>query len=579
MAKKDYQNWDKKELIKEINQLRKRKKYGLVWEDKPEDVVEQCKTKLPVLEEVKNKEIITDLNKPMNLLIEGDNYHALSVLNYTHKGKIDVIYIDPPYNTGAKNWKYNNNYVDKEDAYRHSKFASFLYHRLKIARPLLKKTGIIVCAIDDFEVHNVRHILDELFGDENRLGSIVVVHNPGGRQDERFFPTAHEYMLVYGVDASKIKIGRLDASHEKISEFKFEDSFGAYKLREFRRSGANSRKQERPNLWYPIFIHPNSLDISIEKKNKYDKVLPVDKDGIERVWRWSAKTLMDKKDDYIEVKKIDNGYRLYVKERVIDNTGDKPKTFWFKPEYSATNGTAILKKIFFDRTDKIFDFPKSPYLIRDILKITAGNSNSIVLDFFAGSGTTGHAVMMINKEDNGNRQFILTTNNELNGQEKILREKGLSEKEISKYGICQAVTYPRIQRVIKGYSDIISLPANLKYFKTSFVPADPTDKNKTALTKKAADMLCVKEDTFEEVKSNKQYKIFRNKKRFTGIIFDHQSIGDFKKEIAKMDGKFSVYIFSLGDDTFDEEFEDLKKKVKLSPIPEAILRVYRRIFK
>lgn len=420
MAKKDYTNWDRKDLIREIEQLRRRKKYGLVWEDKKENVVEQCKTELPVLEEVKSKEIITDQNKPVNLLIEGDNYHALSVLNYTHKGKIDVIYIDPPYNTGAKNWKYNNDYVDKEDSFRHSKFASFIYHRLKIAKPLLKKTGILICAIDDFEVHNVRHILDELFGEKNRLGSIVVIHNPGGRQDEKYFPTAHEYMLIYGSDVSKIDIGRLDISSKKIDEFKFEDSFGVYKLREFRRSGANSRKQDRINLWYPIYIHPITLDISTENKEGYDKVLPIDKDGVERVWRWNAKTLMDKKDNYIEAKKIRDGYRFYVKERIVDNEGDKPKSFWFKPEYSAANGTAMLKKIFYDRTDKIFDYPKSPYLIRDIIKITATKQDSIILDFFAGSGTTGQAVLMLNEEDNGRRQFILTTNNESNGQEKSL---------------------------------------------------------------------------------------------------------------------------------------------------------------
>ena len=128
--KKDYTNWDRNDLIKEIEQLRKRKKYGLVWEDKPEDVVEQCKKELPVLEEVKDKEISTDPDKPVNLLIEGDNYHALSVLNYTHKGKVDVIYIDPPYNTGARDWKYNNDYVDNNDHWRHSKWILMMNHRL-----------------------------------------------------------------------------------------------------------------------------------------------------------------------------------------------------------------------------------------------------------------------------------------------------------------------------------------------------------------------------------------------------------------------------------------------------------------
>ena len=170
--------------------------------------------------------------------------------------------------------------------------------------------------------------------------------------------------------------------------------------------------------------------------------------------------------------------------------------------------------------------------------------------------------MLINKKDDGKRQFILCTNNENN--------------------IATDVTYPRIKKVIEGVSElseITGFPSNIKYFKTTFIPADPTDKNKTVLTKKATEMLCVKENTFLKVKSSEQYKIFRNKKRYTGIIFDNQAIDDFKKEISKMDGIFSVYVFSLGDDTFDEEFEDMKKKVKLSPIPEAILRVYRRIFK
>src|SRR3972149_5831027 len=139
MAKKDYQNWSKEQLIEEVGRLRKRKKYGIVWEDKPENVVEQCKNELPVLKEVKDKEIKKDKDGPVNILIEGDNYHALSVLNYTHKGKIDVIYIDPPYNTGNKDFIYNDKYVDKEDAYRHSKWLSFMEKRLRLAKHLLKE--------------------------------------------------------------------------------------------------------------------------------------------------------------------------------------------------------------------------------------------------------------------------------------------------------------------------------------------------------------------------------------------------------------------------------------------------------
>jgi len=190
--------------------------------------------------------------------------------------------------------------------------------------------------------------------------------------------------------------------------------------------------------------------------------------------------------------------------------------------------------------------------------------DAVVFDFFAGSGSTGHAVIDLNRNNKEfNLRYILCTYNEENGNGKIIDE------------FC----YPRLKNVIKGSGKATKDGGNLKYFKTAFVPADPTDKNKIALTKKATEMLCVKEDAFEEVKSTKQYKIFRNKKRYTGIIFDHQAIDDFKKEIEKINGRFILYIFSLGDDTFDEEFEDMKKKVKLSPIPEAILRVYRRIFK
>ena len=190
----------------------------------------------------------------------------------------------------------------------------------------------------------------------------------------------------------------------------------------------------------------------------------------------------------------------------------------------------------------------------------------IVLDCFAGTGTAGQAVLELNKEDGGNRQFILVTNNENN--------------------ICTDICYPRVKKVIEGYigkaskKKVEGLGGNLKYFKTDFVDYDePTDKNKIKLTEQATEMLCVKEGTFEKVLDRKNFKIFKNANHYTGIIFDQAAISAFKKAIKGIRGKFSVYVFSLGDETFDEEFADVKQKVKLSPIPEAILRVYRRIFK
>jgi adenine-specific DNA-methyltransferase len=229
--------------------------------------------------------------------------------------------------------------------------------------------------------------------------------------------------------------------------------------------------------------------------------------------------------------------------------------------------TEMLKDIL---GDAIFLNPKPLNLLTYLLKSTT-NKNAVVLDFMAGSGTTAHAVLKLNKEDGGNRQFILCTNNEDNNG--------------SGYKIAEDICHPRVQKAIKGYVGKISkkkvegLGGNLKYFKTDFVDAEPTDKNKIKLTRQATEMLCIKEGTFELVQDKGSFKIFKNSKHYTGIIFDHAAIPSFKKTVKDIKGKFSVYIFSLGDETFDEEFADIKQKVKLSPIPEAILRVYRRIFK
>jgi adenine-specific DNA-methyltransferase len=559
------QSWPREQLIEEIQNLRRRKKYGIVWEDKKEDVVEQCKTQLPVLRELKNKAIAMDENGPVNILIEGDNFHALSVLNYTHKGKIDVIYIDPPYNTGNKSWKYNNRYVEKEDAYRHSKFLSFLSKRVRLSKSLLTNRGIMVCAIDDYEHQNVRHLLDEVFGENNRLGTIAVVHNPGGRQDDKYFATAHEYMLVYAKNKDLARVGHLEISDRKLAEYKFEDKFGRYKLRDYRRSGANSRPQDRPNLWYPIYIDPQTLDIQTRKRPGHKELLPIDPGGEKRVWRWNAETLMENKEKYIEVKRNGKSFTLLVKERLDDNKGQKPKTFWNEPYYSSSVGTAELKNILGTRFkgEKIFDFPKSKFLIRDILEIISG-PNSVILDFFAGSGTTAQSVLELNKRRKANHRFILCTNDES--------------------GICENVCYPRIANVITGYKtpNGIKMPGlggNLKYFRTSFVGAEPNDRNKEALTKQAAEMLCVREDTFDLVKETSKIKIYRNSERHTGILFNENAIPELKKYITRSRGPWSVYIFSLSDDTFEGVFDDLKQKITVAPIPEAILRVYRRIFK
>jgi len=286
MVKKDYKNWDKDDLIKEIKQLRKRKKYGLVWEDKQEDVVDRCKTELPVLEEVKTKGVITDPEKPMNLLIEGDNYHVLSVLNYTHKGKIDVIYIDPPYNTGARDWKYNNDYVDGEDLYRHTKWLSFMYHRINIAKNLLKPTGILCVTIDDYEMPRLWLLVEEIFSEANNLGVVAIRSNPKGRKTERKVSLIHEYAIFFG-RTNKAKIDKLPvAPSKKTHNYKKDNNGNWYLPVNLRKQGVDSLAVKKngkiSDRYFPIYVDPNTHKISVDEKYEIE-ILPIDSNGQKRI--------------------------------------------------------------------------------------------------------------------------------------------------------------------------------------------------------------------------------------------------------------------------------------------------------
>ena len=549
MTEKYYSNWSSEDFIAEIERLRKQKKYGLVWEDKPEDVVEQCKTELPVLEEVKSLAITTDDHHPTNLLIEGDNYHALSVLNYTHKGKIDVIYIDPPYNTGSKDWKYNNNFVDKHDTYRHSKWLSMMANRLRLAKKLLKRGGVLICTIDENESNRLGLLLEKIYVN-HEIHFVTIVHNPRGVQGKNFSYT-HEYACFVFRSGMQV-IG------QKKRDIPLEE--------EFRDHGGESLRTDAKNCFYPILVangkivgfgdlssksfHPASKNTALG--NKIIEVWPIDKNGVERKWVFARHTVEQIREKLFAKKKKNGEIDIF---RVKDT--QRPKTVWIDEKYDAsTFGSKIVNNL----SAMKFPYPKSIFSVKDCIDIVKAKPDALILDFFAGSGTTGHAVSLLNKEDAGSRRFILCTNNEND--------------------IARKVCYPRIKAVIKGNgnsSEIIGIASNLKYFKTTFVPAESTDKNKTILTQKAITMLCVKEDTFKQVRATARFHIFRNEKRYTGIILDQRSITTFKKAIAKMDGKFSVYIFSLGDETFEDEFEDVKNKVSLSPIPQAILRIYRQI--
>jgi len=554
--KKSYQNWSKEELIAEIEKLKKRKKYGIVWEEKEEKVVAQCKKELPILKEVKNKEIMTDKNKPVNLLIEGDNYHSLSVLNYTHNKAVDVIYIDPPYNTGNKDFVFNDKYVDPEDGYRHSKWLSFMEKRLRLAKNLLKDTGVIFISIDDNEVAQLKMLMDnpDLFGEDNFVAIFPRKSGVAPRIDAKHVSVEHDYVICYARKFNSLDFNKIYTAEN--GGYKLEDEFvktrGKYKLNKLDRGSIHYSE----SLVYPIKTSGGSL------------VWPGGLKGRKNwTWRWSKeKVNWGIKNKFIVFKKTKNGWSVYFKQyQYVDNEGNPiERQIPFKSfilDFSNEQGNRELENIFHKR---IFDYPKPAGLMKYLINLHR-NKNAIVLDFMAGTGTTGHAVLELNKEDGGNRQFILCTNNENN--------------------ICTDVCYPRIKKVIDGYKNLKKekvggLGGSLRYFKTDFVDYDePTDRNKIKLTEQATEMLCVKEGTFKKVLDKKSFKIFKNSNHYTGIIFDQAAIPAFKKAIKEIKGRFSVYVFSLGDETFDDEFKDIKQKVKLSPIPEAILRVYRRIFK
>jgi len=548
------------QLIEEVKKLKSRKKYGLVWEDKPEDVVNQCKEKLPVLEEVADKAIVSGKVLPTNLIIEGDNYHSLSVLNYTHQGKIDVIYIDPPYNTGNKSWKYNNNYIEKDDPYKHSKWLSFMKKRLLLSKSLLGKDGIIVATIDDYEIFPFGLLMDEVFGEQNKIATVTVLNKKSGRSTDKFFATCHEYYLFYANDINNAKVNIQGLSGDEIDQYKFEDEISKYKWRDFLRTGGYSTPEERPNSYYPIYFNNKTEEIKIEKSKDSIEILPIDSKGHKRVWRQTRPSLLRliANGDIKVVKNRVGQLSVRIKDRV--KQGVKPKTVWDNPLYdAATHGTKLLEKIL--GKSKSFDFPKSVYAVRDTVKIlTLHKKSATVLDFYAGSGTTGHAVMMLNEEDGGKRKFILCTNNE----NKIAEE----------------VTYPRIKKVIKGYSNVKGIPANVRYFKTTFVSKSAvSDDTRNSLVRKSAEMICVRENTFERVLDNKGYKIYKNGGQSTGILFDLDDIDVFKKELKKLEIPAHIYVFSLTGDTYKNDFEDLELEHELCPIPESILEVYRKLFR
>jgi len=471
LLKKQHSDDDSLIAINRIEKELTSKKYGLVWEEHQEEVDKKMETHIPVFSEVPEYELIEDeYNTSFNFLLEGDNLHSLKLLEKTHKGKVDVIYIDPPYNTGNKDFIYNDEFVGREDSFRHSTWLSFLSERLRIAHKLLSPDGLIFVSIDDNEQAQLKLLMDEIFSEDNFIICMPRITKKSGKTTSAYAKN-HDYILVYTKREQDIFV-----MEEHVDEaFKYEDEYvrerGKYKLNQ--------------TLDYDSLSYIFSLDYPLEiegeifypgsSKELWEERQKGNHRRADWAWRWSKKLFQFGYDNgFVVIKrKKDGSARIYTKTYLNAKIG-KDSNGNFVIEYNKrVKATSSLEYIdnkysndnakkdlsLFGLGDK-FDYSKPVELIKKLIKAYYKN-DALILDFFAGSGTTAQAVLELNEEDGGSRRFIVCTNNENN--------------------ICQEVTYQRIKTVLTGrmasgceYKKRVK--GNLKYYRTDFV-----DKNSDEL--------------------------------------------------------------------------------------------------
>lgn len=558
--------------------LRSHKKFGLVWEDKPENTEEYLKEAIPVLTEVKDFAIISNNHPaPNHIIVEGDNLGVLTTLSYTHEGKIDVIYIDPPYNTGKKDFIYNDTYVDTEDAFRHSKWLSFMHKRLVIAKRLLSQKGVIFISIDDNEQAQLKLLCDEIWGTHNFLGQIILKTATDNNPSQ--INTEHEYMLCYAQNKAYQENWKRPSIAAKRIITKYKElrlkTTDTDQIQKELRKWIKENKESLPQVTHYNNVdekgvyssssnssnpHPGGYDFDILHPITH-KPCPKPQNG----WRWPYSTF----EQYDKAGEIEWGKdettQPHVKKR-IETSMEYLRTLIYEDNRGTTKALA---DIFNGK--KVFDNPKPHHVISRILDF-ASDKESIVLDFFAGSGTTLHATMQLNADDGGKRQCILATNNENN--------------------ICTDVTYERNKRIITGYTTPkgVSIDGlaknNLRYYKTSFISRERSMPNMRKLVSLATDMLCIKEDlytevpTFGKLKLNSQIaRYFNNGASQMLVIYREGAIRYFVDEIEKMNfnGKLKVYLFAPDRYAFDDDFFAVSDKVQLCALPAAIYDAYQKV--
>lgn len=570
----DYSKFSKEELIKYIEELQnqlKSEKYGLYWDktiDK-EEAATKCKTQIPIFFRETNKCILSSLGTN-NVLVEGDNYHALLSLQFVMKESIDTIYIDPPYNTGSNDFRYNDNFINSDDGFLHSKWLSFIEKRLILCRNLLKNDGVIFISIDDNEQANLKLLCDQIFGTKNFLANLVVISAPAGTQSAVGFATQQSYCLVYQKSAEYV-VNNVKTSKEcKTIKYNYgSDNLGSYYIERIWKRGEGGKKEDVPSLHFPVYFNPVTKQILIDKEielatsaDAFIKIIPYHTAGVLGRWTWSREKMINERDHLIVVK-VAGKWKLHKKVYEIQDKGRRPFTIIDSKLGRTELGSLEIKEVL---GNKAFPYPKYSKFIEYLVSLQK-NDDAVVLDCFAGSGTTGQAVLELNKEDGGHRRFILCTNNENN--------------------ICTDVTYPRLKTVITGirpdgskYSD--GIPANLIYYKTDFIPSSKnSDQAKYCLVEKVDELLCISEDIFVSKSRNDYSSHYASNdgKRHMFIFsdyFDNEKFNQFKREVLSVDGEKIVYMFSL-DNTIDETLFGANSGIELKPIPSKIYEIYKEI--
>lgn len=565
-----------------------------------------------------------DPQAPFHTVINSENLHALSMLTYTHRQKVDCIYIDPPYNTGAKDWKYNNDYVDGEDAYRHSKWLSFMEKRLELARELLNpEDSVLIVTIDEKEYLRLGMLLEQTFP-EARIQMVSSVINPMGSGRFGTFSRVEEYVFIVLLGASTVQKGPDDMLSQD-SENAAKTKPRPVRWTPLHRDGSNWRRTDRPNSFFPLFVDPNTRKI-VDYGPALREEQPIsdvpDRPGLLTVWpmkgseeaRWQisgTEMLKIQDEGFLRVGRsvegnapsisyLSRGVREKVADGLIDDFGrdefgvrklyyglnhfKQPRSVWNRKSHSARDyGTAILSDLL---PGGKFPYPKSLYAVEDALRFFVKDKpNATILDFFSGSGTTAHAVVRLNKQDGGRRRSISITNNEVSFEEaKKLTEEGFrpGDPEWERLGICDYVTKPRIKAAITGktpdgapikgdykFTDEFPMAdgfeANARFFSLTYEP--PTRVRHGLAFAEIAPLLWLRAGQFGRVLESLPSKGW-DVAESHGVIKNVAAVDAFAEAVREMGTVTTIYVVS------DDALTSQSAVAKLSDFEVEFVQLY-----